>query len=366
MKRILILIYIISISIIPCISGSHLDAFPENASPKKIGELISERFIPSKHMLHDGKWIHYAEVCTWYGALRFANETGNRKLISLLQDRFEPLFHAEKALLPIKNHVDLNMFGCLPLEFYKITNDKRYFDLGMPYADSQWLLPSNATKEEINQALKGLSWQTRMWIDDMYMITIIQSQAYKVTGNKEYINRAGREMVVYLDSLQRSNGLFYHAPEVPFFWGRGNGWMAVGMTELLMALPEDNPDRPLIMKGYLTMMKSLKTFRNKEGLWNQLIDAPDFWTETSGSAMFIYAMIVGVKNGWLPEGEYGPIARKGWLSLVTYLNKDGDLTEVCAGTNIKNDRQYYYDRPRIMGDYHGQAPMLWCTYALIK
>ena len=24
-----------------------------------------------------------------------------------------------------------------------------------------------------------------------------------------------------------------------------------------------------------------------------------------------------------------------------------------------------YDRPRIIGDYHGQAPMLWCTYALL-
>ena len=31
----------------------------------------------------------------------------------------------------------------------------------------------------------------------------------------------------------------------------------------------------------------------------------------------------------------------------------------------KNDLEYYYDRPRIIGDYHGQAPMLWCTYALL-
>ena len=24
-------------------------------------------------------------------------------------------------------------------------------------------------------------------------------------------------------------GLFYHAPDVPFVWGRGAGWMAAGM-----------------------------------------------------------------------------------------------------------------------------------------
>ena len=49
----------------------------------------------------------------------------------------------------------------------------------------------------------------------------------------------------------------------------------------------------------------------------------------------------------------------------SYINKEGDVEEVCVGTNKKNDLQYYYDRPRITGDYHGQAPMLWCAYALL-
>ena len=54
------------------------------------------------------------------------------------------------------------------------------------------------------------------------------------------------------------------------------------------------------MKGYLLMMNNLKKYVNKDGLWNQLIDQPDFWTETSGSAMFAYAMIVGVQtDGWI-------------------------------------------------------------------
>ena len=57
--------------------------------------------------------------------------------------------------------------------------------------------------------------------------------------------------------------------------------------------------------------------------------------------------------------------RKAWIALVPYINKDGDVEEVCIGTGKKNDLQYYYDRPRIAGDYHGQAPMLWCTYALL-
>lgn len=340
--------------------------FPDDAAPEKTGRKLSLHFLQGKHFLHGGKWIHYAEVCTWLGALRFAEATGDKELIRQLQVRFEPLFDTEKAYLPIMNHVDLNMFGCLPLEFYLVNRDRRFLELGMPYADTQWSLPEDAGEELQALAAGGLSWQTRMWIDDMFMITIIQSQAYRVTGKGEYIDRAAREMVVYLDSLQRPNGLFFHAPDVPFFWARGNGWMAAGMTELLRCLPEDNPDRPRILKGYLAMMTSLKSFQTGSGMWNQLIDAPEFWAETSGTAMFAYAMITGVKRGWLPAAEYGPAARKAWLALVSNINEDGDVTEVCVGTNKKNDRQYYYDRPRVAGDYHGQAPVLWCACALME
>jgi rhamnogalacturonyl hydrolase YesR len=49
-----------------------------------------------------------------------------------------------------------------------------------------------------------------MWIDDMFMITAYR-RAYRATNDKKYIERAAREMVVYLDSLQKPNGLFYHA-----------------------------------------------------------------------------------------------------------------------------------------------------------
>ena len=100
-----------------------------------------------------------------------------------------------------------------------------------------------ANEEEQKWNKKGYSWQTRLWIDDMYMITIVQSEAYKATGDVKYINRAAKEMVLYLDELQHDNGLFFHAPDVPYYWGRGDGWMAVGMTELLASLPDNDSNR---------------------------------------------------------------------------------------------------------------------------
>ena len=77
----------------------------------------------TKHQLYFDRGIHYAEVCTWYGALRFAELTNNKDLIKLLRNRFELLFHLEKELLPPPIHVDQNMFGCLTLRFYNITKE---------------------------------------------------------------------------------------------------------------------------------------------------------------------------------------------------------------------------------------------------
>ncbi len=343
-----------------------LKDFPQGYTPEEVGKRLAYKCVDAKHALHGGKWISYPETFYWNGALRVGELTNDKALLSLLQNKFERLITKETQYLPLKNHVDLNMFGSLPLNFYQVFKDKRYKDLGMPYADSQWEVPADAKPQEKEWAEKGYTWQTRLWIDDMYMITIVQTQAYKVTKDQKYLDRAANEMVMYLDELQRENGLFYHAPDVPYYWSRGNGWMAAGMTELLQCLPKNHKDRARIMKGYLTMMESLKKYQTENGLWNQLLDQPDCWAETSGTAMFAFAFIKGIKNGWLDANEYAPAARKAWMGMVDYINEQGAVRDVCAGTNKKNDKQYYYDRPRNTGDYHGQAPYLWCAAALME
>jgi rhamnogalacturonyl hydrolase YesR len=142
--------------------------------------------------------------------------------------------------------------------------------------------------------------------------------------------------------------------------------MAAGMSELLLSLPKDNPDRPRIMEGYKKMMATLLKYQATDGTWKQLIDEPEAWTETSGTGMFAFAMITGVKNGWLNKKIYGAAARKAWLGLIPYINENDEIREVCEGTSKKNDRQYYFDRKRNVGDLHGQAPLLWCATALLR
>jgi len=360
--------------------AADLQSWPAGSSPQEIGRRVAERFIASPHPNFAAKrdFIIYPEVCAWYGALTFAQLAGDRDLTTKLIQRFDPLFGPEASLIPPPIHVDLTVFGAVPLELYIQTKDSRYLQIGQAMADAQWDKPldpaaiSQTPAAPVDPAIAveavkaGLTPQTRYWVDDMYMITIVQVQAYRATGESKYLDRAAREIAAYLDKLQEPNGLFHHAPDVPFFWGRGDGWFAVGMAELLRSLPEDHPLRPRIMEGYRKMMAALLHYQDANGMWHQLIDHPEAYPETSCTGMFTFAMITGVKNGWLDAATYGPAARRGWLGLISYLNPDGDIRDICEGTNKKNDLQYYLTRGRKVGDMHGQAPVLWCASALLR
>ena len=371
MRKLMITALLVGIPLLASAQKAFKD-WPQGTSPKVVGDLVSQRFVDVPHPNFDGNpappnEITYPETCAWFGALRYADITKNKKLLRQLEERFLPIFGPERRLQPLPDHVDHTVFGVIPLQLYAQTGKEVYLHMGKWYADEQWIMPRNTKHKEAYQALldKGLSWQTRYWIDDMFMISAVQSQAYYVTKDRKYIDRAAAEMVDYLGKIQRPNGLFYHAEDAPFFWARGNGWMAAGMTELLGMLPEDNPNRARILESYRKMMDTLLSYQKEDGMWGQLVDDKTAWSETSGSAMFAYAMIKGVKQGWLDEATYAPVARKAWIALVGQLDANGDLAGVCEGTNKTNDRQFYLNRRTLPGNMHGQAPMLWCVNAFL-
>ena len=330
--------------------------WPAGSAPQDVGKRVAEHFVTSPHQ--GSGTIFYGEVATWYGALTFAQLTHDDTLRGSLIHKFEPLMPggSEAARIPVRHHVDDSIFGVIPLEIGLQTKDPKYLAYGQSWAERQWENPQS----------DGLSAETRYWIDDMYMLTILELEAHRATGDAKYMDRAALEMVAYLDKLQQANGLFYHAPDVPFFWGRGDGWVAAGMAEMLRDLPANHPQRARIMKGYTAMMAALLKYQGKDGMWRQLIDHEEAWPESSSSAMFTFAMITGVKNGWLDANTYGPAARRAWIAVVGYVDQNNDVTSVCEGTNKQNDLNYYLQRKRRTGDFHGQAPVLWAASALLR
>ena len=376
---------------------ARLDTFPQRCNPLMVGKRLTDRFInvdcATKRKTyiypHYSFWgnvystntpdhVSYPDVCAWLGALWFADKAGEEALYEGVVAKFEPLFNEDKVMQPlncleqkgtsvtsVSNIVDYYVFGAIPLEIYKHKKEARYLDLGMIYADGQWTLPSDATDEQRRYHEAGYSWQTRVWLDDMFMITALQIAAYQATGDDKYLERAADEMVYYLEQIQEPSGLFYHATNAPYYWARGNGWVAVGMAEMLKLLPDGHADKERIRESYVKMMDALVRFQMSSGMWSQLVDNHSVWPESSGSAMFAYALITGVKNGWLEGEKYAVAARKGWIALVSYLDENYDLKDVCEGTGARNDLEYYKNRRKWVGDLHGQAGMLWCAYALI-
>jgi unsaturated rhamnogalacturonyl hydrolase len=355
-------------------SPGDLTVWPRGVAPQEVGKALAEHFVTGTQ---GARFSGYPYVCTFYGAMTFAALTHDDSLRDRLIGMFTPMLPGGTGRTPQRHHVDDSIFGVMPLQIAIQTKglptyDPKYLELGKSWADRQWgpLAPDTPPELPVelhDQIVKdGLSPETRFWVDDMYMLTMLQLEAYRATGDRKYLDRDAKEMVAYLDKLQQPNGLFFHAPDVKYFWGRGDGWFAAGMAEMLRTLPADHPDRPRILAGYKLMMAALLKYQGADGMWRELIDRPEAWPESSSSAMFSFALITGVKHGWLDAATYAPAARRGWIAVVGYVDQNHDVTQVCTGTGKFDSMQYYLDRKRETGNLHGQAPVLWAATALLR
>jgi rhamnogalacturonyl hydrolase YesR len=333
-------------------------------SAKTIGLLLANRFAnqtvsyTAKNIPGDG----YKTACEWYGALGIAKLTSSQDLLTKLVTKFDPFKATFVADMTGGDaHVDRYIYGIVPLEIYIQTKDASYLPLGVDVAK----------KQKDND-------QTRGAIDDMFMMTSLQVQAYralKLTPERAseadaYIDYMAKTMVTYL-SKQKDNGLFFHNDaEGPVHWGRGNGWFAAGMAEIMRDLPKTNANYATIEAGYKKMMDGLVKVQGTTGLWYQVLDKTTDsknWYETSGSAMFTYALIAGVKRGLLDAATYVPVVDKAWAGLQTKISMTtGDVSDICVGTWYKATAADYMALTRLTGDGHGQAPVQWAAAELLR
>src|ERR1700681_3591933 len=136
---------ILTLSLPAAAQTNYFTDWPAGTSPAEVGKRVSEHFVTGPHA--DPKHIVYQEVCTWYGALTFAQLSGDRGLSAKLTQRFDPLMTpAGGGLIGKDRHVDFTVFGTVPLEIYHQTKDPKYLDQGKSFADRQW---ENPTAEEL-------------------------------------------------------------------------------------------------------------------------------------------------------------------------------------------------------------------------
>lgn len=233
----------------------------------------------------------------------------------------------------------------------------------------------------------------QMWLDGLYMAEPFYAE-YAMT----FLDGAEREravadivnqfVVVAKHTYDPQTGLYRHAyddsramfwcdslsGQSAHAWGRAMGWYAMAIVETLQYLGVDAATQPMVDILH-RIYEVLPRYADPEtGMWYQVLDQPGRegnYLESTASAMFVYAMLKGVRLGYLPA-ELGPDAQRAFERLVERFvreNPDGtvSLTDCCAvaGLGGKQRRSgtfdYYISEKVIDNDCKGIGPLIWAA-----
>jgi rhamnogalacturonyl hydrolase YesR len=193
-----------------------------------------------------------------------------------------------------------------------------------------------------------------LWADDLYMSVPLLARMGVITGNPRYFDDAIRQVINFDKYLwDEQIRLYFHGwlsdekePTVAH-WGRANGWVMAAKIELLKLLPKDHPQREEILKLLKKQIRGVARYQSQSGLWHNLLDKTDSFEEVSATAMFTYGIAYAVNEGILPK-RYISVAKMGWKAIVDNTNQDYQskaIRNICIGTGIRANMNYYYTRP---------------------
>jgi hypothetical protein len=209
-------------------------------------------------------------------------------------------------------------------------------------------------------------------IDDAYMVIPYWARKAKTFGEPEHLERAIKETLSYHKHLWNEEDRLMHCMWVAktgkndaHYWGRGNGWFVMAITDVMAFSPDTHPQYETVLDVYNRVMAGLMTRQGKDGLWHQVLDHPESYTETSCSGMFTFSLLRGFNKGWLPP-EAREAGLNGWAGLQTKLTEDNQLKDVCPATGMNPSLKHYLERPRVTHDLHGIGPYLLSAGEVLK
>ena len=210
-------------------------------------------------------------------------------------------------------------------------------------------------------------------IDDLYMIVPYWCRKAELLGDSKWLDRAIDESLHYFDYLWDEDDKLMHClwlaknqATYGLYWGRGNGWYIMAITDLLTFIPESHPKRDEVLSNYRSFIDGIIRRQQKNGLWSQILDRSETYDETSCSGMFSYCILKGVNEGWL-DSTYLSAGKKGWHGLLTTVNDKYELTGVCPPSDISTDPNYYLKfRAPQTHDQHGIGPFILAGAEFLK
>lgn len=235
----------------------------------------------------------------------------------------------------------------------------------------------------------------QMWLDGLYMGEVFYARYAHETGRPELYNDiANQFLTVDKHTCDVRTGLNYHGWDEarqqqwadsltgcsPHFWSRSIGWYLMALCDVLDYMPYEHPDREMLVSTLQRVCKGLLRYQDKRtGMWYQVTDLPKRkgnYLESTGTAMFCYAMAKGARRGWLND-TYLDVARRTFEGLTLHAvrwNADStvSLTRCCAvaGLGGKPYRDgtfdYYVNEPLRDDDPKGVGPFIMAALELAR
>jgi unsaturated rhamnogalacturonyl hydrolase len=228
---------------------------------------------------------------------------------------------------------------------------------------------------------RGLPYE--MWVDGLFMGLMFLTRYGKYIGNREYcFTETIKQLSVIFDRCEKdSSGLLYHAysedrkaswadpitgrsPEV---WSEGLGWYAMILAEVLELLPQDQSGYERLVMQMTKLIDGLEKVQDANtGLWYQVVDKPSHprnWHDTSGSAMFLYAVKKAGFLGICPKEQCERISEKAFKGLKTkcLIDNEGkaNIHDACNGLCVQLNYDAYVDYCRTVNCQEAVAAFFW-------
>ena len=312
------------------------------------------------------------------GVLRVYKRTHDQRYLNFINEWAQYHISADGTIDTDLNSLDNIMPGFTILHLYRETGIERFRLAAEKLRDRFDTYPRTPDGGFWHRD----TYEGVLYIDGLYMGMPFLTTYGQMIGEADYAYaEAIHQFKLHIDYLtDEETGLLLHAfdydgsspwalpPDnrTPVAWGRGIGWVVMGLSEILDIIPEGFPQRDDILEQYISVLESLANYQDPStGLWYNVVDYPDDpdnWLETSCSMMFVFAMHRAIQKGFLDD-SYQINVDLGYNGILTKISRDASagmvyLTDICAGTSVSADIQYYFDRARNTNDNHGLGTFL--------
>lgn len=173
----------------------------------------------------------------------------------------------------------------------------------------------------------------QVWVDTVYMVgPFLAAAGYpdaaigQVEGHRSRLfdEQAGLYAAIW-DEDRR-------ALSRPAFWGTGNGWVLAAIARMMPNLPRGEA-RDGLGRHAQRLIDSAMRWRRRDGLFHDVLDAPDSFVETNFAQMLAYTIFCGVADGWLPFGYLG-LAQSLRDATAAQVDNSGLVWGVCGAPDF--------------------------------